>query len=113
MWVASGSGGHINPAVSNNLLYDTLSGLTLQQVTLTLAVFRKFSWKKVPIYVVSQTLGAWAGAMLVYITYYTALGIVDPMKTSATASLFSTYALEYVPSGESWGGKVYLSPLTA
>lgn len=66
-----------------------------------MAVFRGFSWKKVPLYALSQTLGAWAGAMIVYLTYYTGLGIIDPLKTRASASLFSTYALDYVPSGES------------
>ncbi|KAF8323297.1 putative aquaporin 3 [Clavulina sp. PMI_390] len=85
VWVAGPSGGHINPAV-----------------TLVMAVFRGFSWKKVPVYVLAQTLGACAGALIVYLNYYTAIGLVDPEKTIATASLFSTYGLQYVPSGVCW-----------
>jgi len=49
---ASVSGCHANPAV-----------------TLALAIYRKFSWKKVVPYCIAQTLGGFAGAGVVYALY--------------------------------------------
>jgi len=83
VWVSGGiSGGHINPAV-----------------TLALATFRGFSWKKVPIYIFAQILGGLVGASVVYANYIHAIDIVEGgrgVRTLATAGLFSTYALDYV-----------------
>lgn len=87
VWVAGGiSGGHINPAV-----------------TLSLACFRGFPWKKVPGYVLAQILGSTAGAGLNYAMYRRAISIFEGggnIRTvsgpTATAALFSTYPLEYV-----------------
>ena len=47
------SGGHLNPAVS-----------------VAMAVSRKLSWKKVPVYFVGQYIGAFLGAVFVYLIYY-------------------------------------------
>jgi len=83
VWVSGGiSGGHINPAV-----------------TLALATFRGFPWKKVPIYILAQILGGVVGAGAVYANYIHAIDIVEGgrgVRTLATAGLFSTYALEYM-----------------
>ncbi|XP_006462791.1 hypothetical protein AGABI2DRAFT_186654 [Agaricus bisporus var. bisporus H97] len=83
VWVSGGiSGGHINPAV-----------------TLSLAVFRGFPWKKVPIYMMAQLLGALVGSALIYANYFHAIDIYEGgrgIRTQATASLFSTYALDYM-----------------
>ncbi|KDQ19717.1 hypothetical protein BOTBODRAFT_27139 [Botryobasidium botryosum FD-172 SS1] len=85
VWVAGASGGHINPAV-----------------TITMAVFRGFPWRKVPIFIFSQILGAFTGAALVYANYYNAINIfeggVGVRTVPGTASLFSTYAADYMTS---------------
>src|SRR5690348_2638566 len=53
VYVAGGvSGAHINPAV-----------------TLAFAARRGFPWRKVPSYIVAQCVGAFLGAVLVYIVY--------------------------------------------
>jgi len=49
---ASGSGSHLNPAI-----------------TIALAYAGKFNWADVPMYILAQMLGAMTGALLVWITY--------------------------------------------
>ncbi|THH10765.1 hypothetical protein EW146_g8273 [Bondarzewia mesenterica] len=89
-WISIGvSGGHINPAV-----------------TLSLAVFRGFPWKKVPIYMFAQLLGAWIGALLVFANYFHAIFIVEGgsenLSVPGTAALFATYTLKYMPAANSF-----------
>jgi len=83
VWVSAGiSGGHINPAV-----------------TLALATWRGFPWKKVPVYITAQLFGAIVGAALVYANYFHAIDIFEGgrgVRTLKTAGLFSTYALDYL-----------------
>lgn len=73
------SGGHLNPAV-----------------TVTNALFGKFSWRKVPGYVFCQTLGAFLGAALVYLIYWPAFYEFDKgtryvTGKFSTAGIFATY----------------------
>ncbi|RDB19769.1 hypothetical protein Hypma_013200 [Hypsizygus marmoreus] len=83
VWASAGiSGGHINPSV-----------------TLALATWRGFPWKKVPAYIFAQVMGGIVGAALVYANYFHALDIFEGgrgIRTLNTASLFSTYALDYM-----------------
>ncbi|KAJ7481632.1 putative aquaporin 4 [Mycena latifolia] len=83
VWVSAGiSGGHINPAV-----------------TLALATWRGFPWKKVPVYIFAQVMGGLVGAALVYANYIHAIDLFEGgrhIRTLNTASLFSTYALGYM-----------------
>ena len=67
------SGAHLNPAV-----------------TITLAVFRGFSWAKVAPYIVAQIAGAFLGAAVVYSNYLPAFHKVDP-QLEHTAGVFTTF----------------------
>jgi glycerol uptake facilitator protein len=67
------SGAHLNPAV-----------------TITLAVFRGFSWAKVAPYIVAQVAGAFLAAALVYWNYLPAFQKVDP-QLERTAGVFTTF----------------------
>src|SRR5271167_1302301 len=73
------SGAHLNPAV-----------------TLTLAVFRGFPWRKVLPYSLAQTAGAFLAAALVYRNYLPAFHQVDP-QLEKTAGVFTTF-----PAFPSW-----------
>jgi glycerol uptake facilitator protein len=67
------SGAHLNPAV-----------------TLALAVFRGFPWRKVLPYSAAQTAGAFAAAALVYWNYLPAFRQVD-VQLDHTAGVFTTF----------------------
>src|SRR5213082_505726 len=67
------SGAHLNPAV-----------------TVALAVFRGFPWRKVIPYSLAQVAGAFVAAALVYRNYLPAFHQVDPML-ERTAGVFTTF----------------------
>ena len=67
------SGAHINPAV-----------------TLALAIFQGFSWKKVLPYAVAQTAGAFCAALIVRWNYTEVLAQFDPGHTIKSQGVFST-----------------------
>ncbi|CAG8570553.1 8035_t:CDS:2, partial [Ambispora leptoticha] len=78
------SGGHLNPAV-----------------TITLAVFRRFSWLKVPGYIVAQTIGAFVAAAIVFANYNVAISKFDGghrhvTGQNATAGIFATYPVGFL-----------------
>lgn len=67
------SGAHLNPAV-----------------TVTLALFRGFSWSKVAPYALAQTLGAFVAALLVRWNYTEVIAKFDPGHTVKSQGIFST-----------------------
>ncbi|ROS45218.1 MIP/aquaporin family protein [Amycolatopsis thermoflava] len=67
------SGAHLNPAI-----------------TVALAVFQGFSWRKVAPYALAQTAGAFIAALLVRWNYTEVLNAVDPGLTIKTQGVFST-----------------------
>jgi glycerol uptake facilitator protein len=67
------SGAHLNPAV-----------------TVALAVFKGFSWRKVMPYALAQTAGAFAAALIIRWNYSEVLSRFDPGLTSKSQSVFST-----------------------
>lgn len=82
------TGAHINPAV-----------------TLAMAVFRGFSWKKLVPYWVAQFLGAFVAALLVRWNYTEGLNKVDPGLTIKSQGVFSTLPGNGVDIGVGmWGG---------
>ena len=80
------SGAHLNPAV-----------------TIALAVFKGFAWRKVAPYALAQFLGAFVAALLVRWNYSEVLHAADPGLTIKTQGVFSTLPGNgTLPVGE-WG----------
>lgn len=80
------SGAHLNPAV-----------------TIALAAFKGFPWRKVAPYSIAQLLGAFVAALLVRWNYTEVLHAVDPGLTIKTQGVFSTLPGNgTLPVGE-WG----------
>lgn len=83
VWSSGGiSGGHNNPVI-----------------TIMLAIFRGFPWKKVPGYIAGQIFGAWLGALLTYTNYFHAIDIYEGgngRTTPGTASYFATYSVRFL-----------------
>ena len=71
-------------------------GLINPSITIGLATYRGFPWKKVPVYITAQILGATVGALCIYGLYEVPIRQLDPMQTSKTASLFTTYPADFL-----------------
>ena len=81
------SGAHLNPAVS-----------------VALAAFGGFAWRKVLPYSIAQTLGAFVAALLVRWNYTEVLGKLDPGHTIKTQGVFSTLPGNGALPVHLWGG---------
>jgi glycerol uptake facilitator protein len=87
VYVAGGiSSAHINPAV-----------------TLAMAVFRDFSWRKVPGYMAAQVFGAFVAGALIYLNYKQAINSFEAANditrgeanSIPSYSIFATFPAEY------------------
>ena len=83
---ARATGGHLNPAV-----------------TVSLAVFRGFPWRKVVPFIVAQTAGAFVAALIVRWNYTEVLAKFDPGHTFKTQFVFSTLPGNGVLPVSIWG----------
>jgi glycerol uptake facilitator protein len=81
------SGAHLNPAV-----------------TIALAAFGGFSWRKVLPYSLAQTAGAFAGALVVRWNYSEVLNKLDPGHTIKSQGIFSTLPGNGALPVHLWGG---------
>ena len=79
------SGAHLNPAV-----------------TMALAVFRGFPWRKVLPYCIAQTAGAFAAAALVYRNYLPAFKQMDP-QLEKTAGVHNFSRVPRIAAGRVFG----------
>lgn len=88
VYVAGISGAHLNPAV-----------------TFANCLFRKFPWRKFPIYAAAQTLGAFCASGVVYANYLSAINVyeggpgirtVPGYSDTATAGIFCTYPAPFM-----------------
>jgi glycerol uptake facilitator protein len=94
------SGAHINPAV-----------------TLAFAVHRKFPWGKVLPYCMAQVAGAFTGAAAIYLLYRSAFQVYESAQgivrgaanSQVTASIFSTYPLEFLSTPEAFYSEALLT----
>ena len=80
------SGAHLNPAV-----------------TIAVAAFAGFPWRKVLPYILAQSFGAFVAALLVRWNYTEALHKVDPFLTIKTQGVFSTLPGNGVLPVTEWG----------
>lgn len=83
VYVAGGvSGGHINPAV-----------------TVSMAIFRKFPWKKVPVYIFAQIVGAFFGGAMAYAYFWSSITEYEggpDIRTAASGACLFTNPKSYV-----------------
>jgi aquaglyceroporin related protein len=89
VYTAGKSGAHLNPAV-----------------TFANCVYRKFPWRKLPIYLVAQTLGAMCASAVVYANYLSAINAYEGgpnIRTvpgfgsnTSTAGIFCTYPAPFL-----------------
>jgi aquaglyceroporin related protein len=80
------SGAHLNPAV-----------------TLANCIYRKFPWRKFPIYLLAQVLGAMCASAVVYANYKSAIDVFEGGphirtvgQATSTAGIFCTYPATFM-----------------
>ncbi|WAQ99001.1 AQP10-like protein [Mya arenaria] len=92
VFVAGGvSGAHLNPAVTG-----------------AMACLGRLPWRKAPVYMLAQYLGAFIAAACVYLVYYDALAHYDGgVRDLSSAGIFATYPQTYVTSWNCFGDQIF------
>jgi len=86
VWVSGGiSGAHLNPAI-----------------TLAFAILRRFSWIKAATYWLSQLLGGFVGAAIVYGNYRQAIDLARSSSGLDPTSFFVTSPASYISPGSAF-----------
>ncbi|EFX02739.1 hypothetical protein CMQ_2668 [Grosmannia clavigera kw1407] len=95
------SGAHLNPAV-----------------TFANCVFRKFPWRKFPVYALAQLLGAMTASAIVYGNYRSAIDVFEGGKgirtvglSTSTAGIFCTYPADFMTKTGMFFSEVIASSL--
>jgi len=83
------SGGHINPCI-----------------TIAFAIFRGFPWKKVPMYIISQLIGAYVGCFVIYLQYKDAIKGLETVLIET--GKFDT--VMFTPNGIAGAFALYANP---
>ncbi|RAL01347.1 MIP/aquaporin family protein, partial [Aspergillus ibericus CBS 121593] len=86
IYTSTPSGSHLNPAI-----------------TFTACLLRRFPWSNLPLYTLSQLLGAMTGSAIVYLNYHSAITLYEgspsplsPSNTTTTAPIFATYPAPFL-----------------
>ncbi|KJE98340.1 aquaporin 10 [Capsaspora owczarzaki ATCC 30864] len=126
---ALGSVAHLVVGTSNPLAVHIGNGLGVcigvmvshgghlnASVTLALAVFKGFPWRKVPLFILAQFVGSFLAAALVYAIYYDGIEEFDGGSrhvtgTKATAGIFATYLAPGVSIGEGFADQILATAL--
>lgn len=68
-----------------------------------MTIFRGFPLRKLPIYIIAQTLGAFFGSLVIYGAYSQAINVFEGgLRTvPGTASLFIPFPADYANDGTS------------
>ncbi|KAJ1657810.1 glycerol channel [Dispira simplex] len=96
VFVAGGvSGAHLNPAI-----------------TVTSCLLRGFPVRKVPGYIISQLIGAYCGAALLFGVYHSSIdhfdgGVRQTTGDKGTAGIFATFPLPWVTVGSAFISEAY------
>jgi aquaglyceroporin related protein, other eukaryote len=101
IYVAGDSGAFLNPAI-----------------TFCFCLFRMLPWRRFPIYLVAQVLGAFCASGVVYANYITAIdayagkGIrTVPPEEGATAGIFCTYPQAFLTKSSQFFSEVIASTI--
>ncbi|KAF2667278.1 aquaporin, partial [Microthyrium microscopicum] len=101
-YTAVRSGGHLNPAV-----------------TLSVCLYRSFPWRKLPVYMLAQTLGAFCAAAVIYGNYKSAIDTFEGVgirtapgfSDHSTAGIFATFPAPFMSTTGAFFSEFFASAM--